>query len=240
MSNGLFKSSLYFVTINFRDPNEQLKAEEQEAEMTMRILLKLVSQHKVLEEIKKENIEAITPIIGLMEKLPEFFITHYIKRLKLRVQYHFTLEKQTNKAERPELILNYMFDQIRVFKKYIDDLDLLPAFIVLKDRILDEIMTILIERYNEISDKLKENIRVFFVYLEEVSLFQARLYNCFDYACSEKYSLFFKILVNLCDAIFCRMERSTRSRYLIFGRPLTANSPKNVSQKYANASLNFR
>jgi len=153
---------------------------------------------KLIELISKENTESMIPAVEnfnkLMRELPNFFARHYIDRLKIRMQYHFSEDEDIISTNRPELILNYAFDQIKMLKQYTEDIDKPDSFDVIRNKVIDEVMLILIDSYKENNANLLNRMSSFFMFLEEVSQFQSRLNQHFGYVCDKKHSLFYYVL----------------------------------------------
>ncbi len=158
-------------------------------------MLELIGQKSFVGDAHSLHLDAIEGFSKTVERLALFLVRHYVDRLRLRLQYHFGAEQETGKNDRPALILRYVLDQIRTFRGYVEQLGVAHAFPVIRDQLLNEVMLILMGKYKETQVRLKEVIRVFFIYLEEVSLFQAKLKDLFGYSCDEQHSLFYFILV---------------------------------------------
>jgi len=189
----ILDSVLHFAIENIKWPLQYDQNSEIHA------ILKKVFSLCSLDIYYDTKIPALKSFNQLITNLPKYAIKHYIQRLKNRIEFHFLRESDPNKNERPELILAYAFDQIRILKQYLESLGCEKSFDIIKEQVLNEIMSILIMNYKKISGKLKETIRLFFIFLEEVSMFQARLNVHFGYICDEQHSLFYYILNdNLC------------------------------------------
>lgn len=145
-------------------------------------------------ETPKSLIPAVESFNELMRALPKFVVRHYIDRLKVRLQYHFSEDEEIASANRPELILNYVFDQVKVLRQYTEDIGKPGAFNTICDLVINEVMLILISNYKENSAYLLGRMSFFFMYLEEVSQFQSRLNQHFGYVCDKAHSLFYYIL----------------------------------------------
>jgi hypothetical protein len=166
----------------------QADLEDSEQEMIIK-LMELIS-----EENEKSMIPAVENFNELMRELIEYFTRHYIDRLKVRMQYHFSEDEDIINANRPELILNYSFDQIKVLKQYTEGIEKSKSFNAISTKIINGIMLILMDNYKENNTNLLNRMSFFFMFLEEVSQFQSRLNQHFGYVCDRDHSLFYHIL----------------------------------------------
>ena len=97
-------------------------------------------------------VSAVSSFVSVVDKLPALIVKHYINRLKTRMEYHFAAEQELGKANRPELLLKYSFDQVRVFKQHLDELGRSTSFAAIRDLLINEVMSILIENYKKTCD----------------------------------------------------------------------------------------
>eukprot|EP00826_Nyctotherus_ovalis_P020873 TRINITY_DN1662_c0_g3_i6.p1 TRINITY_DN1662_c0_g3~~TRINITY_DN1662_c0_g3_i6.p1 ORF type:complete len:635 (-),score=200.48 TRINITY_DN1662_c0_g3_i6:147-2051(-) len=187
----------------------------------------------ISEESPKSLIPAIESFNDLMRALPKFIVRHYIDRLKVRLQYHFSEDEEIVSANRPELILNYVFDQIKTLRQYTEGIGKPGAFNTICGLVIDEIMLILISNYKENSAYLLGRMSFFFMYLEEVSQFQSRLNQHFGYVCDKAHSLFYYILNDRItgksvSAIWKNLDRKLAEKRM--NEILSASSPEMVEQ----------
>ena len=145
-------------------------------------------------DIIRSEIPAIECFNEFIMTIPKYVSKHYVERLRIRMQYHFSEDIDISTANRPELILNYTFDQLKVLKQYIDDIGKQDAFLAIRDLVIDDIMLILIDNYKHKHKYLINRMSIFFMYLEEVSQFQSKLNQHFGYSCNNAHSLFYHIL----------------------------------------------